>query len=156
MKTASDNTALAAAGGSRSRKPNRMRRGRNDTNLIAAKAGPDDECYNCHRKGHWASDCWSKGGGKEGQKPNRNPRGKDRPSANSANNSDMATYAFSATSDYASVANALKVPAALQAAITHHAVSSSKTSRRSPRNPSERLMNAQSMPLAREIWKSSY
>ena len=27
------------------------------------------ECFNCHKKGHKKSDCWAKGGGKEGQGP---------------------------------------------------------------------------------------
>ena len=30
---------------------------------------PDVECYNCHKKGHTSNNCWSKGGGKEGQGP---------------------------------------------------------------------------------------
>ncbi|PIL29731.1 transcription factor [Ganoderma sinense ZZ0214-1] len=29
----------------------------------------DIECFNCHYKGHLKSDCWRKGGGKEGQGP---------------------------------------------------------------------------------------
>src|SRR5882757_3808003 len=29
----------------------------------------DKECYNCKKKGHFALDCWAKGGGKEGQGP---------------------------------------------------------------------------------------
>ena len=29
------------------------------------------ECHNCHKKGHYKSDCWAKGGGKEGQHPLR-------------------------------------------------------------------------------------
>jgi transposase InsO family protein len=29
----------------------------------------DKECYNCRKKGHVSADCWSKGGGKEGQGP---------------------------------------------------------------------------------------
>jgi hypothetical protein len=33
------------------------------------------ECYNCHRKGHYKSECWAKGGSKEGQHPPR--RNKD-------------------------------------------------------------------------------
>src|SRR5580765_7497394 len=34
------------------------------------------ECYNCHKKGHLAADCWSKGGGKEGQGPKGRKKGK--------------------------------------------------------------------------------
>ncbi len=29
------------------------------------------ECYNCHKKGHMARDCWARGGGKEGQGPRK-------------------------------------------------------------------------------------
>ena len=29
----------------------------------------DPECYNCHKKGYMAKDCWEKGGGQEGQGP---------------------------------------------------------------------------------------
>jgi gag-polypeptide of LTR copia-type len=31
----------------------------------------DIECYNCHKKGHTKAQCWAKGGGKEGQYPQR-------------------------------------------------------------------------------------
>lgn len=34
----------------------------------------EKECYNCHKKGHISTECWAKGGGKEGQGPRR--RGK--------------------------------------------------------------------------------
>ena len=44
-----------------------------DTNNRGGKAGKrsnkDIECFNCHKKGHKKSDCWAKGGGKEGQGP---------------------------------------------------------------------------------------
>ena len=63
-------------------------------------------CYNCNNVGHIKADCWSKGGGKEGQRPQR--RGKrngnsQRPAANAATQSPSTTttvenYAF-ATSD---------------------------------------------------------
>ena len=29
------------------------------------------ECYNCHKMGHYKSNCWAKGGDKEGQRPSR-------------------------------------------------------------------------------------
>ena len=35
----------------------------------------DKECFNCHKRGHVSTDCWSKGGGKEGQ----GPRGRKGP-----------------------------------------------------------------------------
>jgi len=30
----------------------------------------DIECFNCQKKGHIKANCWAKGGGKEGQRPN--------------------------------------------------------------------------------------
>ena len=35
------------------------------------------ECFNCKKKGHYKSDCWAKGGGKEGQGPKRGKSTKD-------------------------------------------------------------------------------
>ena len=35
------------------------------------KPRKDVECFNCKKKGHMKSDCWAKGGGKEGQGPKR-------------------------------------------------------------------------------------
>jgi hypothetical protein len=40
----------------------------------AKGASPDVTCYNCQCKGHYKADCWSKGGGKEGQAPKRDSR----------------------------------------------------------------------------------
>ena len=36
----------------------------------------DVECFNCHKKRHKKSDCWAKGGGKEGQGP-KSKKGKE-------------------------------------------------------------------------------
>jgi hypothetical protein len=35
------------------------------------KSKKDVECFNCKKKGHMKSDCWAKGGGKEGQGPKK-------------------------------------------------------------------------------------
>jgi hypothetical protein len=35
------------------------------------KSKKDIECFNCKKRGHMKSDCWAKGGGKEGQGPKR-------------------------------------------------------------------------------------
>jgi hypothetical protein len=55
--------------------PQSARKGRNAT-LHAGNgtrqgqgAMKDTICYNCNRTGHSKTDCWSKGGGKEGQRP---------------------------------------------------------------------------------------
>ena len=34
------------------------------------------ECHNCHKKGHYKSECWAPGGGKEGQGPKQKGKGK--------------------------------------------------------------------------------
>ena len=36
------------------------------------------ECYNCHRKGHIAKDCWVPGGGAEGKGLKEKDKGKDK------------------------------------------------------------------------------
>ena len=47
---------------------------------IAAEDRKNIECYNCRKEGHCRSECWAKGGGKEGQGPRRH-----RKNANSKN-----------------------------------------------------------------------
>ena len=34
------------------------------------------ECHNCHKKGHYKSECWAPGGGKEGEGPKQKGKGK--------------------------------------------------------------------------------
>jgi hypothetical protein len=45
-------------------------------------------CYNCNKTSHFKSDCWAKGGGKEGQRPTgqgrRRPAHAAKPAANAA------------------------------------------------------------------------
>jgi len=35
------------------------------------------ECYNCHKTGHYKSECWAKGSGKEGQGPRQGKGAKE-------------------------------------------------------------------------------
>ena len=47
-------------------------------------ANKDKECYNCKKKGHISSDCWAKGGGKEGQGPKKRKGAGKKNKANQA------------------------------------------------------------------------
>jgi hypothetical protein len=102
-------TALAAKGTSR--------RSRNANS--SSKVDQDITCFNCERKGHYKTDCWHPGGGKEGQGPNQSKRG-SRASKQTANaaaqNKPSAEYAF-VTSDFAAAARKLNVPAERRRAI---------------------------------------
>ncbi len=63
------------------------------------KAGPEEafaangqkhdkqnvECFNCHRLGHFKSECWAKGGDKEGQHPPRRDNNNSRDNSNCNN-----------------------------------------------------------------------
>jgi hypothetical protein len=81
----------------------------------ALAANSRDVCNNCGHKGHWAKDCWSKGGSKEGQRPanwkemargNRNGRGgggggnSGRGGGGGSNNNNTANAADAGTGNY--------------------------------------------------------
>lgn len=78
--------------------------------LSAKQSKPelDITCDNCKKAGHTKADCWSKGGGKEGQGP-RQKKAKKNKSAVVANEDDNDLFAFTCTSDYVAVAKALQV-----------------------------------------------
>jgi hypothetical protein len=60
----------------------------------------DKDCYNCNKKGHIKSECWAKGGGKEGQGPKgRKGTGKRKNQANQAQevNSSLNDMAYMTT-----------------------------------------------------------
>ena len=79
------------------------------------KSMPGATCKNCKITGHTKADCWSKGGGKEGQGPRgqNSKKGEKKPETAAAvevtGNVDE-IFAFTCTSDYIEVTNALNVP----------------------------------------------
>ena len=82
----------------------------------AKDSDSDITCHNCGAVGHKKKDCWAKGGGKEGQGPRQKKKksGKspDKPDETVvvANEKDDGLFAFTCTSDYKDVANAIQVP----------------------------------------------
>jgi len=77
------------------------------------KGQSDVTCENCEKAGHSKADCYSKGGGKEGQAPWQKKKGKAKEPETAViavedDENDM--FAFTCTSDYAAVASTLDVP----------------------------------------------
>lgn len=68
------------------------------------KSKKEKECFNCHKKGHFKSDCWAPGGGKEGQGPR--DKGKKKESAAAAKDGKSLEDAAWLAIDIATVAEA--------------------------------------------------
>ena len=69
------------------------------------KVRRDIECFNCKKKGHIKANCWAKGGGKEGQRPNRQkPQDKDKSTNTVASvadkNEDIESWAAITVDEY--------------------------------------------------------
>ena len=71
--------------------------------------GSEIICHNCKKPGHKIADCWSKGGGKEGQRPGRRKAAKTETAvvAVAGENKDE-MFAFNCTSDFVNIAEALQ------------------------------------------------
>jgi hypothetical protein len=74
------------------------------------KQKSDITCENCDRPGHSKPDCWSKGGGKEGQGPRQKKKEKSAETivVVTEDNKDN-LFAFTCTSDYMAVVDTLEV-----------------------------------------------
>jgi GAG-pre-integrase domain len=74
------------------------------------KPQPDVTCKNCDRPGRSKSDCWSKGGGKEGQGPRQKKKGKTNKTINVVTDDENSElFTFTCMSDCIAVANFLDV-----------------------------------------------
>src|SRR5271168_785894 len=72
---------------------------------------PDVTCDNCKKPGHTKEQCYSKGGGSEGQGPRQKRKAKKSEMATVATNDDEGDlFAFTCSSDYAAVAERLEMP----------------------------------------------
>ena len=81
----------------------------------ATSADSEITCHNCGKTGHKKHDCYSEGGGKEGQAPwQKKGRGKEKQVDNAtvadAESEDKEFFAFTCISDSANVAEAIQVP----------------------------------------------
>jgi hypothetical protein len=75
------------------------------------KPQSDVTCENCDRPGHSKPDCWSKGGGKEGQGPRQKKKGKTNEAIIVvADDDNSELFTFTCTLDYVALANSLDVP----------------------------------------------
>jgi gag-polypeptide of LTR copia-type/GAG-pre-integrase domain len=76
------------------------------------KAQSDITCENCKKPGHAKPDCYSKGGGKEGQGPLQRRKGNAKEpdtAVVAADDDNNKLFTFTCTSDYAAVANGLDI-----------------------------------------------
>ena len=68
------------------------------------------QCENCKRDGHTKSDCWAKGGDKEGQGPRQKKKDKPETAIVASNDEDTHMFAFSCTSEFGMLAENLQLP----------------------------------------------
>ncbi|CDO71000.1 hypothetical protein BN946_scf184844.g4 [Trametes cinnabarina] len=72
--TSITSTALLTAINNIARDEHALEGEQSSTSALAARSGM--RCFNCNKEGHTKAECWSKGGGKEGQGPKRRGRKK--------------------------------------------------------------------------------
>lgn len=100
-------TALAA----HAKKGKKKRGGKGKKPAKSEDSESDVKCGNCRKEGHTENNCWSKGGGKEGQGPRQKKKSnKPKMAIIASNDEENDLFAFTCTSDYAAVTDALQFP----------------------------------------------
>ena len=93
----------------------KQRTGKQCRNKGKEKSTPSATCENCKNTGHTKADCWSKGGGKEGQGPRgqnskkREKKPETAAAVEATSNADE-IFTFTCMSDYIEVTNTLNIP----------------------------------------------
>jgi len=75
-----------------------------------SKSESEDACENCKKPGHTRSECWSKGGGKEGQGPKWKKKNKTESVTVAADNNEGDLLTFTCISGYPNAAGTIQVP----------------------------------------------
>ena len=104
------NTKIALA--AHSKKGKQSKSGKNKKSEKSLK-NSSEECNNCGRPGHGVDDCYSKGGGKEAEAPwKKKAKKPDMATAMVAvtNDEENNLFTFTCSSDYADIADSLKLP----------------------------------------------
>lgn len=92
-----DRRALRNKSGRSGGDPNDVALSANDKGK--GKSKKNIECFNCKKRGHYKSECWAPGGGKEGQGPKDKSKSKDQGAAASEEKKDEAWYVYTTPED---------------------------------------------------------
>lgn len=73
------------------------------------KSTKKGKCHNCKREGHYESDCWRPGGGKEGQGLKQLAKKAEAAKESASVAAENINFAFTCSSDYAELAESLSL-----------------------------------------------
>ena len=93
----------------------KQRTGKHCSNKGKEKSTPSATCKNCKNAGHTKTDCWAKGGGKEGQGPRGQNSKKGEKKVETAAAAEVTSnadeiFTFTCMSNYVEVTNTLNIP----------------------------------------------
>jgi gag-polypeptide of LTR copia-type len=106
-RTKNAETALAAHG----KRSGKKGAGKGKKPRKSQRSEAEEVCKNCKKLGHKKPDCWSKGGGKEGQGLRQKKKSNKTETVTIvADKEDNNMFAFACTSDYVAVSETLQLP----------------------------------------------